>query len=243
MPVTSAQTHDYSEFWLWGGVRIGEEVKQANRLYVLQGRIIERNQQVIFDRQGLPAQKNLSQELFLAYRLETLAWNDTLMAAIANHIQAWQYRGNRVIGIQLDFDANSKGLSRYEQFLRQVRSSLPRTYRLSITGLLDWTHSGDVQVLNALRNTVDEIIFQTYQGRHSIRNYAAYLKALLKLQLPFKVGIVEDGLWHKDYEIMLMQSPYYRGIAVFLLPPLNDQQRVSQKAQDRALFRPMTSIG
>ncbi|MFZ2724681.1 MAG: DUF3142 domain-containing protein [Methylococcaceae bacterium] len=214
---TQLQLNNYQQFWLWGGVKTTPLLKHAQRLYILQGRIIERRQQLIFQRQGLPALQNLTAELILVYRLETLAWNELLRARILNHIQSWQYRGNHVIGIQLDFDANTKGLFAYEQFLKKVRASLPPQYQLSITGLLDWTRNADVQVLNALQQTVDEVIFQTYQGRHSINNYELYLKSLLKLKLPFKVGIVERGLWRKEYEFLLASSPYYAGIVVFLL--------------------------
>lgn len=211
------QESQYTEFWLWGGVNASRRFAQAKQFYVLQGFITENRQKVIFTRQGMQAANELG-SVILVYRLNTLVWNRLIHDTLLSHIQAWEYRGNTVLGIQLDFDARTKNLDQYSGFLRRVRDDLPLSYRLSITGLLDWASQGDPAVLESLHGVVDEIIFQTYQGKQSIPNYPAYLKSLGRLHFPFKIGLVENGEWDLRYEYELRLSGYYRGAVVFLLP-------------------------
>jgi hypothetical protein len=207
----------YTEFWIWGGVDPSRSFNQGKQFYVLQGFITENRQKVVFTRQGMQAVEGLG-SVMLVYRLNALVWNRVIHETLLSHIQAWEYRGNTVLGIQLDFDAGTKNLDQYAGFLHQVRQDLPEPYNLSITGLLDWASQGNPAVLEVLRNVVDEIIFQTYQGKHTIPNYPTYLKSLVKLRFPFKIGLVENGEWDQQYEYGLSQSSYYRGAVVFLLP-------------------------
>jgi hypothetical protein len=207
----------YTEFWIWGGIDPTQSYTQGKQFYVLQGFISENRHKIIFTRQGMQAVNGFG-SVILVYRLNTLAWNRIIRDTLLNHIQAWEYRGNTVLGIQLDFDARTNNLDQYAGFLRKVRLDLPEPYGLSITGLLDWASQGDPAVLESLRGVVDEIIFQTYQGKHTIPNYPAYLKSLAKLRFPFKIGLVENGEWDKRYEHALSQSSYYQGAVMFLLP-------------------------
>ncbi|MDT4874149.1 hypothetical protein FQZ97_1094310 [compost metagenome] len=64
---------------------------------------------------------------------------------------------------------------------------------------------------------VDEVVVQTYQGRHSIPNYAAYLPRVSRLQLPFKIGVAQYGEWQAPG--YLEKSPWFRGYVVFLQNP------------------------
>ncbi len=66
-----------------------------------------------------------------------------------------------------------------QRFLSDLRRQLPAKYRLSITGLLDWSANGDPEKLAALGNMVDEIVVQTYQGRKTIPGYENYLARLV----------------------------------------------------------------
>ncbi len=209
--------NQYTEFWIWGGIDSSRNFTQGKQFYVLQGYITENRQKVSFTRQGMQAVSGFG-SVILVYRLNTLVWNRVIHDTLINHIQAWEYRGNTVLAIQLDFDARTKNIDQYAGFLRQVRQDLPASYGLSITGLLDWASQGDLSVLESLQGVVDEIIFQTYQGKHTIPNYSAYLKSLVKLRFPFKIGLVENGEWDRRYEYELSQSSYYRGAVVFLLP-------------------------
>lgn len=210
------RTEQYTEFWVWGGVDASRVHAHATRCYILQGAITEHKPAAVFTRQGMQAVDKFG-SVILVYRLNTLVWNRKIHDTVINHIQAWEYRGNTVLGIQLDFDARTKNLTQYADFLRQVRQDLPAAYSLSITGLLDWASQGDPVSLQSLQGVVDEIIFQTYQGKHTIRNYPAYLNSLATLHFPFKIGLVENGDWDSRYEDMLSQSSYYRGAVVFLL--------------------------
>jgi len=61
---------------------------------------------------------------------------------------------------------------------------------------------------------VDEVVVQTYQGRHSIPDYAAYLPRMNRLGLAFKIGLIQGGAWEEpEY---LKGSEWFRGYVVFL---------------------------
>jgi hypothetical protein len=149
--------------------------------------------------------------------LGTLDWNERFLASILNQIHAWEHRGSRIAGIQLDFDARTPRLADYGVFLRTVRRDLQPAYRLSVTGLLDWSTGGAPEAFDAMADIVDEIVFQTYQGRQTIANYRDYLSAITRLHLPFKIGLVEDGAWNPATERLLAASPFYRGAVIFLI--------------------------
>ncbi|MGY3921953.1 DUF3142 domain-containing protein [Aeromonas jandaei] len=129
--------------------------------------------------------------------------------------QKWRKAGAKVTGIQIDFDAATRQLDRYATSLRQLRQVLPAECKLSVTGLLDWAKTGDVAQLNSL--PVDEIVIQTYQGKHTVPGYSAYLPAMMQLTIPFKVGLVQEGEWEPSWQATLATSPHYRGEVVFLL--------------------------
>lgn len=214
----AVRLENYQEFWVWGGIHAAQIPQPAQLLYLLQGSIrLNSQNQPIFQRQGILPQA-LNAPIFLVYRLETLAWNAILQQSILNQIKLWQAYQLPVLGIQLDFDAGTKNLQNYEQFLRQVRAEFPKQYQLSITGLLDWSQNANPEVLQRLANILDEVIFQTYQGKKTIPHYARYIHSLLRLQVPFKVGVVEQADWNIAYERLLKKSPYFQGIVVFLLP-------------------------
>ena len=86
-----------------------------------------------------------------------------------------------------------------------------------MTGLLDWAKTGDVTTLNAL--PVDELVVQSYQGRQTVANYQAYLPALARLRIPFKLGLLQNGRRDLRAEAQLEKSPWYRGTVVFMLNP------------------------
>lgn len=213
---TRVDPADYRQFWLWGGVKPGESLRQAEALYILQGHIASGRDGGAFIRQGVAPAAIAVRELYLVYRLQTLDWHPRLLASILNQITAWEHEGSRVAGIELDFDARTPRLADYAAFLSEIRAALPRSYRLGVTGLLDWSTGGSPASFDALAGTVDEIIFQTYRGRQTIPNYRDYLAAIARLRLPFKIGIVEGGVWDGDEERRLAASPFYRGTVVFL---------------------------
>jgi hypothetical protein len=68
--------------------------------------------------------------------------------------------GQRLIGLQLDFDCPTERLGEYARFIKQLRKSLPSEDRLSITALPDWFRSG-TRIADVLQ-WVDEYIPQFY---------------------------------------------------------------------------------
>jgi hypothetical protein len=213
--IAKINANDYHEFWLWSAVRPQPVLKQAESLYILQGQISKRREKSQFIPQGIRIPRLKQGTVWLAYRVETLNWSDEIFNSISQQITRWKKQGNTVVGIQIDFDARTLHMQQYVQFLQELRQQLPAQYALSITGLLDWSNNTSPEIVNQLAGVVDEVVVQTYQGRATIPNYAAYLPRLAKLQLPFKIGLVQHGQWQAP--TYLEETPFFRGYIVFLL--------------------------
>ena len=153
----------------------------------------------------------------MVYRAQTIAWNDAIINEILSHLELWRASGNSVEGLQIDFDAGTKHLDQYANFLATVRARLPQQYHLGVTGLLDWSANGDPKGLQALAGVVDEIVLQIYQGRRVISGYQTYLAKLDGLNVPFKIGLLQGGDW--DAPDQLQQNLMFKGYVVFLLNP------------------------
>jgi hypothetical protein len=210
----------YDSFWLWSGVTPQPVLKQARTVYVLQGQIEAKRgdeSQVRFIAQGGAVPQGLSVEVWLAYRVHTLHWTPREYTILLARLHRWQQAGNHVVGVQIDFDARTLHLDEYVEFLAGLRQRLPSGYRLGITGLMDWSSRADPDQVNQLRGIVDEVVVQTYQGRHTIENYSAYLPRVSQLKLPFKIGLIQRGNW--DAPNYIAESPWFRGYVVFLQNP------------------------
>lgn len=206
----------YDAVWLWAGVRAQPALAKARRLYLLQGQV-EATDPVRYAAQRSAVPRLGNREVWMVVRVETLAWSpaiyDQLLAALAR----WRAAGNRVVGVQIDFDARTRHLEDYAAFLRGLRARLPRDCRLGITGLLDWSANGDPKGLDALAGVVDEAVLQIYQGRHVIPGYQAYLAKLDRLKLPFRIGLLQGGEWRPPPG--LEENPWFRGYVTFLVNP------------------------
>ena len=154
--------------------------------------------------------------LWLVVRANRLDWSPELHAQVLRQLERWA-AANRVEGLQIDFDAATKGLDGYAAFLADLRRRLPRRYKLSVTGLMDWSANGDPAALARLAGTIDEVVVQTYQGRTTIPGYEAYLAKLQRLPLPYRVALVEGGEWRAPPG--LERDPEFRGYVVFLVSP------------------------
>lgn len=218
----------YQDFWLWAAVRPQPVLHQAQTLYLHQGEIARRRGKTIFLRQGIPPSKLRIPQIWLSYRMTTLTLSDDHLNRILKRQESWRRQGNQVKGIQIDFDAKSYQLAGYVDFLQQLRKRLPADDQISITGLLDWSKTGDVAELNRLQGSVDELVVQTYQGYGTITNYSAYLPALMKLTIPFRIGLVQHGEWDRQWQQRLAASPYYRGEVVFLVNPPPKKSVINQ---------------
>ncbi|WP_072307590.1 DUF3142 domain-containing protein [Hafnia alvei] len=205
----------YHAFWLWSAVQSQPVLKQAQILYLHQAEIMLRQGKPVLHKRGLPYSAVKVPELWITVRVSTLDIPDSMLNALLKLRQNWVKTGSHVVGMQIDFDANSYRLDQYSVFLRKLKNKLPPNCKLSVTGLLDWAKTGSIEQLNQL--PVDEIVIQTYQGRHTVTRYQEYLPALLRLKIPFKIGLAQNGVWDLHWQRYLATSPHYLGEVVFLL--------------------------
>lgn len=215
----AVDARDHDAFWLWSGVAPQPVLKQAKTLYILQGQINSTRRAprrgVQFIAQGMSVPRITQGEIWVVYRAHTLHWPESVYSQMLGQVQRWRDAGNPVVGIQIDFDARTQYLDEYADFLRDLRQRLPKDLRLSITGLMDWSSNADPAAIAQLKGVIYEVVVQTYQGRHSIPDYAAYLPRISRLGLPFKIGLVQGGEWQAPR--YLQDSPWFRGYVVFLL--------------------------
>ncbi len=209
---------DYSSFWIWGGVKPQPVLAQARSVYILQGQVVEKKRRnkssVLVIPQGMPVARLRKTNVWLVYRATTLQWTPEIVRTLVARLKRWRLSGNPVAGIQIDFDAKTRRLHEYVAFLRQLRSRLPAEYQLGITGLLDWSRNGDTEAVNQLGDIVDEVTFQTYQGRKTIADCSSYLPALERMTVPFKIGLLQNGEWQAPEN--LGSNPWFKGYVVFL---------------------------
>jgi Protein of unknown function (DUF3142) len=215
-PVDARQ---YDAFFLWPGVSPPEALHQAKTIYLLAGELRGDDPTRIVPLRAVPQVRGA--EVWLTLRAERLDWGEGVYRQIEADLARWQGAGNRLAGLQVDFDAATKGLDGYAAFLADLRRRLPKRYRLSVTGLMDWSAHGDPAALAGLAGSVDEVVIQTYQGRRTIPGYAAYMASLEKLPIPFRIGLVEHGTWQAP--VALARNPNFRGYVVFLIrsPPIS----------------------
>ena len=221
---SQVEAQHYQQFWLWGNIQSRPYLAQANELYILQGevRFSKSEQHSLLIPQGIglrifPQQ----QKVWLVFRTTSLNWQSDTTQQVIQRLQQWKNSGNQILGLQIDFDSGTRNLGQYADFLVKLRQELPKSDRLSITGLLDWTNHQDSLTLNKLQQNVDEIVLQSYQGRHTIKNYAEYIQRLSTLPIPFKLGLVEHGAWQSPTD--LAANPNFKGYVIFLLPKKFDK--------------------
>ncbi|MCY6410651.1 DUF3142 domain-containing protein [Acinetobacter sp. VNH17] len=214
---SKVDANDFASFWIWGDIQTAPYLVHAQELYILQGEIhySKTKQTLTFTPQGVSILKLPHQKIWLVFRTHHLAWNEQNYQTILNRLEHWRNQGNQVQGIQIDFDSKTNSLKDYAIFLQKLRQKLPQQYRLSITGLLDWTNFKDQNTLTLFRQNIDELVIQTYQGTATIPNYPEYLKRISALRLPYKVGLVQHGTWFGNST--KQKDPYFKGYVVFLL--------------------------
>ena len=214
---SKVDANDFASFWIWGDIQTAPYLVHAKELYILQGEIrYSKSKQIsTFTPQGVSILKLPHQKIWLVFRTHHLAWNEQNYQTILNRLEHWRNQGNQVQGIQIDFDSKTNSLKDYAIFLQKLRQKLPQQYRLSITGLLDWTNFKDQNTLTLFRQNIDELVIQTYQGATTIPNYPEYLKRISVLRLPYKVGLVQHGTWFGNST--KQKDRYFKGYVIFLL--------------------------
>ncbi|MBW8823816.1 MAG: DUF3142 domain-containing protein [Xanthomonadales bacterium] len=210
------RAEDFDAFWLWASVQPQPVLHHAHALYLLEGEITG-GEPAHLQRRLAATPRIARADVWIVYRADTLAWSDEVVPAIRGDIARWRGNGNRVVGVQLDFDARTRHLDRYASFLRDLHARLPPETKLGITGLMDWSANGDPAQLAQLAGVVDEVVVQTYQGRATIPGYGQYLERMHGFPIPFRVGLVQGGEWRAPPE--LPANPHFRGYVVFLVNP------------------------
>lgn len=210
---------DHDAFFVWAGVTPPPAAARARTIYLLAGEVRRDGRYV-----ALRAVPRLgSGDVWLVVRVARLPWTPSVESRVLGELDRWAGQ-SRVAGLQIDFDASTRHLDRYATFLAALRQRLPARYRLSVTGLMDWSANADPAALAGLRGIVDEVVVQSYQGRHTIPGYEAYLRRMTRLPVPFRVAVVERGAWREA--AWLRAAPNYRGTVVFLLPPVRPGTRL-----------------
>ena len=208
------RAENYQAFWLWAGVKGRTELEKARVLYLLQGEIgPDRFGQTRLRAQGATEPGPHQPTLWLVYRVRSLDWTPEIFAALNRRLARWR-EATRVAGVQIDFDASTRGLKDYAAFLMQLREALPKDCGLSVTGLMDWASQAKPEDIDALSGTVDELIFQTYRGRETVKDIDAYLSRLGRLHVPFRLGLSEGAAWSEP--AALKRDPHFLGYVVFL---------------------------
>lgn len=204
----------YHAFFLWPGVTPPDWLDSAREVYLLAGEVRDQPGSPFHPLRATP--HGSGPGLWLVVRVERLDWSEAIHREVLHTLALWETAGNRILGLQIDFDSATRGLASYARFLADLRRRLPRRWKLSITGLMDWSAGGDPAALRQLAGCVDDIVVQTYQGRHTIPGYERYLASLGRLDMPYRVGLVEGGTWHAPEG--LEADPRFGGYVVFLLP-------------------------
>ena len=203
----------YDAFFLWAGVKPQPVLARAKTLYLLAGEVRRDGRYV-----SLRAVPHIGHgEVWLVVRAQSLDWTPGTEQQVLAELTRWQAAGNWVTGLQVDFDASTKGLDRYALFLKALRGKLDPQFKLSTTGLMDWSANADPAALTSLQGVVDEVVVQSYQGRTTIPGYAAYLAKLARVPVPHKVALVQGGEWIEP--AALKRDPLFRGYVVFLVNP------------------------
>ncbi len=205
---------DYTAFFLWAGVRAPTELESAETVYLLSGEVrADDPGRIVPLRPHAP--RAAKPKLWLVLRVERLDWDEQVYDQALRELARWQAAGNRLEGLQIDFDAETMGLEGYAAFLEGLRARLPERYKLSVTGLMDWSANGDPAALARLGGVLDEVVIQTYQGTTTIPGYQDYMARLSRLDMPYRIALVENGEWQEPAS--LTDDPDFQGYVVFLL--------------------------
>jgi hypothetical protein len=210
------RAQDYDAFWLWAGVRARPEVETAKTVYQLQGEIGPgtRDGAIRMKAQGGGGPAPHAATLWLVYRVRSLDWPPEIVAEIVRRLALWRAAPGPVAGVEIDFDASTRRLADYADFLRALRAKLPNDCKLGVTGLMDWASQAAPEDLDKLASVVDEIVFQTYRGRDTVADIDAYMARIGRVLVPFKLGLSEDALWSAP--AALADNKYFQGYVVFL---------------------------
>lgn len=131
---------------------------------------------------------------------------------LLNQLQKWRKAGLVVTGVEIDYDSGSSKLVVYQQFLKQLRATLPAELQLSLTVLPAWFNSPD---LPALLQQTDLSVLQVHavlspeKGLFDTGLALGWIDAYSKLApKPFYVALPAYGMGLAGYQdqIPLVES-------------------------------------
>ncbi|MXO84259.1 DUF3142 domain-containing protein [Altererythrobacter aestiaquae] len=190
-------------------------MRGADAVYLLWGELrLDNPAQIVPLLQTPP--RGQAQELWLVVRAERLDWSESAYTQLLDAAERWNGSGG-LTGVQIDFDSSTGGLRGYAEFLADLKTKLPNDLQLSATGLMDWQANASDESLAAMASALDEIVVQAYQNTTTLPNYDRYLRATERLDIPYRVAVVEGGEWTAPKH--LAGDPYFKGYVVFLLAP------------------------
>ncbi|KAF0124736.1 MAG: hypothetical protein FD148_2408 [Methylocystaceae bacterium] len=216
---TIVRAADYDAYWLWAGVRARPELASAKTIYLLQAEIgPDESGEMRVKAQGATEPSPHAQALWLVYRVRSTDWwTPAIFAAVKRRLAEWRAKSDKVIGVQIDFDAATRGLTTYAAFLAELRQTLPADCALGVSGLMDWASQATPEDIDRLGRSVDEVVFQTYRGRATVDHIDDYLARVGRVHTPFRLGLAEGAVWSPPET--LARHPYFRGYVVFLRNP------------------------
>ncbi|MBW8890437.1 MAG: DUF3142 domain-containing protein [Fibrobacteres bacterium] len=218
--------------WIWGGRALSPEAAKG-RVYLFQGLIKmqdgknpdsgKRNNdnqedRFLFVKQGLFPFPAGARDLFLVFRAQALDTAGDLAALLAGSRSAWRGHGNSVSGFQLDYDCPTGKLRGYARFLAGLKRGLGPGTALSVTGLTDWARNGSPEDLRLLAASVDEVVFQLYEGRERVSELRPALTRLESLGLPYKAGLLSTDTSGIAILSRSADFPHCRGMVLFPVP-------------------------
>lgn len=201
-------------YWLWSG-KTAVGLPENSTLYIHQG-TLERGKDgkpPTLRKQGLGSINLSSHPIYIVYRIENLLYPNEIANLFKDDCHRWEKKGNKIIGLQIDFDSPSKKLDSYIDFLSNLKKMIPDTYLLAVTGLADWASSSPQAALRRLSHEVNEITFQLYEGSNEIPYIDSYVNSITRLEIPFKIGIMENQRY--ILEKYHFDAKFYRGSIIF----------------------------
>jgi len=160
-------------WWDWGINRVLTAHERAllagtgcDTLFALGGAIYQVGNQPLWTPQGRPGEAPSGLAVHLVVRIDSdfaRALDAARTTALVPILVAGFLRNRtaQTIGLQLDCDVPTRRLGSYIGFLHALRAALPAGTQLSVTMLLDWTHSRE---LAGLAQEVDFLVPQFYSA-------------------------------------------------------------------------------
>ena len=201
-----------TSYWIWAGIS-ANDAPTNYQLYIYQGAVQGEGSKFFFSKKGIFPHPLKAEKIILVYRVQGARMDaENLGKLFLFHAQLWRRHEVSVSGLQIDHDVPTAKLKSYSIELTKIRKKLPKEYKLSITGLADWSMNASPDSLKALHMSVDEIVYQIYQTDSYVPEAEKYVRALEKNRYPYKLGL----LMHKSPPFLIEDLKYRKGIVYFI---------------------------